>query len=399
MYFILILFFFDQIKSQKIAFGSCYNYEDPESLIFFEIAKHKPDTFVWLGDAAYVTSKTNQNRRMSELNETIIEYKFNLTKYNPGYQKLLNATQINGIWDDHDYNERDGIYSNPVKEMTRQLFLNFLDVKIDDERRFKKDGIYYSFKLKNTKIILLDVRWNRNPEQQDVLGQNQWIWLENELQDNEVDLFIIGSGSQILPNDRLFIDVWYLSSRNKLLSILKGKNVLLMTGDVHFAEILQDPCTNIIEVCSSGLSYGSHYRNILRGLFEFFAEIFQPDTYSQYYERFADKNYAIIDIDEKKISIYNESSLLYQVDFNKTTSIKCEDLESTPLIFKYFWNFKDKLNAFFSMLLFYQIVKALKLCIILLVLIILCVFGILKFFGLSIIIKRKTNEKIKQKNE
>lgn len=48
--------------------------------------------------------------------------------------------------------------------MTRQLFLNFLDVKIDDERRFKKDGIYYSFKLKNTKLILLDVRWNRNPE-------------------------------------------------------------------------------------------------------------------------------------------------------------------------------------------------------------------------------------------
>ncbi|CAD8158301.1 unnamed protein product [Paramecium octaurelia] len=398
MYFILILFFFDQIKSQKIAFGSCFTYEDAESLIFFEIAKHKPDTFIWLGDAAYVTSKTSQDRRMSELNETIVEFKFNLTKYNPGYQKLLNATHIDGVWDDHDYNERDGIYSNPAKEMTRQQFLNFLDVGKDDKRRFNKDGIYYSFKLKNTKIILLDVRWNRNPEKQDVLGENQWLWLENELKDEEIDQFIIGSGSQILPNDRLFIDVWYLSSRNKLLQMLKGKNALLITGDVHFAEILQDPCTNIIEVCSSGLSYGTHYRNILRGLFEFFAELFQPDTFSQYYERFADKNYAIIDIDEKKISIYNETSLLYQVGFNKTTSIKCEDIESTPVIFKYFWNFSNKIKAFFSTLLFYQIAKALQICIILLILMILFGFGVLRCLGLQII-RRKTIEKLKQKNE
>ncbi|CAD8069942.1 unnamed protein product [Paramecium sonneborni] len=397
MYFIIILFFFDQIKSQKIAFGSCYNYEDPESLIFFEIAKHKPETFIWLGDAAYVTSKTNQNKRMSELNSTIIEYKFNLTKYNPGYQKLLKSTSINGVWDDHDYNERDGIYSNPTKEMTRQLYLDFLDVTIDDERRNRKDGIYYSFKLKNTKIILLDVRWNRNPEEQDVLGQNQWFWLENELQDKETDFFIIGSGSQILPNDRLFIDVWYQKSRNRLLQMLKHKNVLLITGDVHFAEILQDPCTNIIEVCSSGLSYGSHYRNILRGLFEFFAELFQPDTYSQYYERFADKNYALIDIDEQKISIYNETSLLYQIGFNKKTDIKCEDIETVPIILKYFWNFKNKINAFFQMLLFFQIVKVLKICMVLLTLIILFLYGVFRFFGLSII--KKKNQQIKQKIE
>lgn len=82
------------------------------------------------------------------------------------------------------------------------------------------------------------------------------------------------------------------------MQLLKDKNVLIISGDVHFTEILQDPCTNIIEVTSSGLSYSSHYRSRLRGLFEFFAELFQPDTYSQFYERFADKNYAIIDIEK-----------------------------------------------------------------------------------------------------
>lgn len=62
--------------------------------------------------------------------------------------------------------------------------------------------------------------------------------------------------------------------------MLENKNTLLITGDVHFAEILQDPCTNLLEITSSGLSFSSHYRGRLRGLFEFFAEIFQPDTYS-----------------------------------------------------------------------------------------------------------------------
>lgn len=41
---------------------------------------------------------------MPELNSLKIEYKFNLTKSNPGYQILMNNTKIHGIWDDHDYN-------------------------------------------------------------------------------------------------------------------------------------------------------------------------------------------------------------------------------------------------------------------------------------------------------
>ena len=68
-----------------------------------------------------------------------------------------------------------------------------------------------------------------------------------------------------------------------------------MSGDVHFAEILQDPCSGLLEITSSGISYGHHYRTFLRGLFEFFAELFQPDSYST--QRFATKNYGIIDLD------------------------------------------------------------------------------------------------------
>jgi hypothetical protein len=38
----------------------------------------------------------------------------------------------------------------------------------------RSDGIYYSIKYQKIKIILLDVRWNRNPENEDVLGNSQW---------------------------------------------------------------------------------------------------------------------------------------------------------------------------------------------------------------------------------
>jgi len=44
---------------------------------------------------------------------------FDITKNHAGYLKLRETTKIEGVWDDHDYNERDGIYTNPTKDMIR----------------------------------------------------------------------------------------------------------------------------------------------------------------------------------------------------------------------------------------------------------------------------------------
>ncbi len=94
----------------------------------------------------------------------------------------------------------DGNKLNPTKDMAREKYLNFLDVEKDSARRTNPSGIYYSFQIEQVDVILLDVRWNRDAKNdsnpKDILGQDQWVWLEEELsKNNQSKLTIIGSGS------------------------------------------------------------------------------------------------------------------------------------------------------------------------------------------------------------
>jgi hypothetical protein len=62
-----------------------------------------------------------------------------------------------------------------------------------------KIGVYGSWKIKlpkqqkTLKLILLDVRYNRDLNPNDLLGEQQWQWLENELKnDVDSDITLIG---------------------------------------------------------------------------------------------------------------------------------------------------------------------------------------------------------------
>ena len=115
------------------------------------------------------------------------------------------------IWDDHDYGQSDGGKNFKVKAEAQQLFLDFVGVPKDAEVR-KTEGIYQSYTIgkgdKTVKFILLDTRYfrddleknpSRNPryfpnETGDMLGENQWKWLENELENSTATFNIICSG-------------------------------------------------------------------------------------------------------------------------------------------------------------------------------------------------------------
>ena len=93
------------------------------------------------------------------------------------------------------------------------MHLDFLNVPKDDPRRIR-EGVYTSHIVGRMKIILLDVRYNRDPwkwhagvettnfEQSDILGKEQWAWLKDQLTVTDVDnidLILVGSGIQVLP--------------------------------------------------------------------------------------------------------------------------------------------------------------------------------------------------------
>ncbi|NNF52439.1 MAG: alkaline phosphatase family protein, partial [Gammaproteobacteria bacterium] len=217
----------------------------------------EPQLWIWTGDNVYGDT----------LDMSVLATKYREQSANPGYQQLQARVPVTGTWDDHDYGTNDGDASYPMKAESQQLLLDFLGVPANDPRR-TREGVYSSYVLgkvpRQVKVILLDVRYHREPPgpEADVLGEEQWRWLENELNGSTAQLTLIVSGTQMLPADHEW-ERWaaYPAARQRLLDLIteSGKpGVVLISGDRHFAELTRFKPKGfypLYEVTSSGLTH------------------------------------------------------------------------------------------------------------------------------------------------
>jgi len=307
IYFLLLL----TVKSlesnltlTKLAFGSCSDFvKYPNIDIFSTILSYNPHLFFWLGDFAYIDNKFLIFKSYLPSEDTVV-FRFLSTKNHSSYQKMLSAFPIIGIWDDHDYGQNDGNKYNPHKNLIQQLFLDFLDVAKDSPRR-NQSGIYFSYKInQNIKIILLDVRFNKESwfeETQDMLGQEQWDWLAMELNETDIDLFFLASGTQFMPDDRFFPESWFRPSKQRLYDLIgkSRKRVVLLSGDVHYGEIMKLPCScetigfPLFEMTSSGMTHHFGDGYIIKDKLANFAF---PDTFSTKENRYFGYNFGSIEV-------------------------------------------------------------------------------------------------------
>lgn len=240
-----------------LAFGSCNMATLPQRY-FDQIVKNKPDVWIWLGDIIYGDSQSLEGKKK----------RYARVKNNKHYQHLVDSTKIIGVWDDHDYGGNSQNKNYPFKKETQKMLLDFLDEPFSSERR-KQEGVYWSYTFgslgKQVKIILLDMRYFRDPisDTADILGEKQWQWLESELANSTANLTILGSGIQFLAEEHQF-EKWcnYPASKARLISLLKKynqKKVMVLSGDMHYAEI---SCRNDLDLSyplydftSSGLTH------------------------------------------------------------------------------------------------------------------------------------------------
>jgi phosphodiesterase/alkaline phosphatase D-like protein len=118
---------------------------------------------------------------------------------------------------------------------------------------------------KQVTIILLDGRYFKNEQDGSLLGEEQWKWLDQTFAETpDSQLYLIGSGIQILPTDKILGEKWaaYPSERSRLIASIKQANltgvVSLLSGDVHLAEFncMEAGLTHpLLEVTSSGLTH------------------------------------------------------------------------------------------------------------------------------------------------
>ena len=87
----------------------------------------------------------------------------------------------------------------------------------------------------------------------DRLGSDQWKWLDLALKrgkTRKVDLTIIGSGVQIIPERGLpyIVEDMKGVNRMRLFKLLKEnemENVVFISGDVHMAQQTENDCVSL----------------------------------------------------------------------------------------------------------------------------------------------------------
>ena len=254
-----------------IAFGSCNN-QTLANPLWTAIEKNNPNVWIWGGDVIY--TDTNDMAFMAE--------NYRKQKNNTDYATFAKKVEMLGTWDDHDYGLNDGGVEYPKKAEAQQLFLDFLDVAKNDVRR-KQEGVYfaknYSVNNNTIKIILLDTRYFRTALTTDnetekrfkpnvygegtMLGETQWGWLKNELQNSKAAYNIIVSSIQFLSGEHGF-ETWanMPHEADKLANLIKSsgaKNAIILSGDRHISEISKKEIDGlnypIIDFTSSGLTH------------------------------------------------------------------------------------------------------------------------------------------------
>jgi len=251
-----------------IAFGSC-NREDAKQPLWDEILKNKPDVFLWGGDNVYADTDS----------EAQLAAAYQLQENNAGYNKLTSQVPVYGIWDDHDYGKNDAGSEWEMKKISQHHFLDFMKVPAASPRR-EREGVYNAETFETSKgsikVLMLDTRYFRDelikssqpgkryePSAGTILGEEQWRWLEEELENSNASFTVILSSIQVLPDEHGF-ETWgnFPLEVNRLKELIissSARNVILLSGDRHISEFSVEKLKGLdkplVEFTSSGLTH------------------------------------------------------------------------------------------------------------------------------------------------
>jgi alkaline phosphatase D len=254
-----------------------------------------------------------------------------------------------------DYGVNDGGKQVARKDERKSNYLKFLDFdqkkeKFDDIRTH--EGIYYSRILRDTvsnisiKVIFLDTRSFRDSHYirsigevhlpytalgaafirlasssfalgrgyaGDMLGPQQWAWLESELSDRAADINILVSSIQVATTNPI-LESWghFPLAKRRLYDLLAATDpsgLILLSGDVHYAEISQIPFHRAdgshgkwLEFTSSGLTHtcadNCLTRYICPAMLEWYTDHRTLDGAATLSNYFIARNFGVINISQ-----------------------------------------------------------------------------------------------------
>jgi alkaline phosphatase D len=275
---------FTQTTISSIAFGSCAKHWQPQP-IWDAVIAHNPDLWLFLGDNIYADT---DGRTAWQVTKEQLAGEWNRLADKPEFRRARAQIPMMATWDNHDYGTHTGGGDFHLKEVSKNVFLNFWN-ELEDSPRWKHSGIYtakiFGPEGKRLQIILLDTKFNRSVFKKDptsreqrlisgkvggflpdgdpaktYLGEQQWNWLEEQLH-KPAEIRLIASSTQVIPNEK-GMDEWgnFPHERQKLFDLIDetgASGVILLSGNVHFGELSRYSGGDypLYELTSSGMTH------------------------------------------------------------------------------------------------------------------------------------------------
>ena len=296
----------------RILVASCLDEEKADSASMRSAGAETADLFLMIGDNVYGDKNgpayMNNQPDLDELRES-----FRDLAARDDFKAVRAKFPMMVAWDDHDMGANDAGREFPFRRLAERIHERFWGLENQDVGAYP--GTYYARTFgpegQRTQVIMLDTRffrsaltptdeWNKKGKEryipssdpsQDMLGNDQWTWLENRLQD-PADLRLIVSSIQVLPTDGHGFEAWRTLplEQQRLYRLIReseAKGVVFVSGDRHTSFLYEDKealTYPVSEITASSLNVA-------------FAETTAEMDKAQVGEGYPPENYGAIGID------------------------------------------------------------------------------------------------------
>jgi len=262
-------------RVDRVMFGSCAQQEEPMPILR-HVQPGETDIFVMLGDNVYGDDKRGDGRLEG------LRAAYAALAVQPDFRAVSSAVPILPTWDDHDFGKNDAGAEFEYRSYSEALFESFWGVESPDPRATRA-GVYGGWVFgpegERLQLLLLDTRFFRSElrskrrwslrkgryresqsESQDMLGDEQWAWLEAQLA-RPADLRVIVSSVQVLATNHGWERWGQLpAERDRLLALLHAHpNTVIVSGDRHWASVYRDE-TGLTELTTSAINRPAKHR-------------------------------------------------------------------------------------------------------------------------------------------
>jgi len=241
----------------RLAFGADFHkvgLHNPN--LFHQILKRGPLAMLLYGDSA-------TDGRQNRINMHEADYL--LRDVSPAWSNFAANLPLYATWDDWDYysNDASGVQGDRTESVVDELRELWDRNWNNPERDEDRDGIYFSTRIGEVEVFMLDTRSCREPSRRGqyacYLGTAQQEWLKQALRDSTATFKILSSGtmwSDYVSEAKDSWGTWDVQGREEIFSLIENEGIsgiLLISGDRHGARAFRIPRTSGFEFYEFGV--------------------------------------------------------------------------------------------------------------------------------------------------